>query len=280
MFVLCRRALVAVFLTALAVSGCSPVRSPGGGSARRSASVYGVAPQDAAIVPSGSALVDHQGPIVPAPHLYAIWWGNPADFPSDARDGMTSFFNGLAGSSYLQIVAQYMRGAGVTASTVTNLVDTSAPPVRTTGPALITEIGKLTRRAADPNGIYFVFTSNFPTGATFCGLHSSGRVGRAEVAYAYMPNPSNRPGCVPRAHLGANTLSDGTQAWINVTAHELLEAMTDAHPLSNTAWIDDLGMEIGDKCAWQFASPVQLNNGMRWQLQEEWSNQTGGCVQG
>jgi hypothetical protein len=51
-------------------------------------------------------------------------------------------------------------------------------------------------------------------------------------------------------------------------------------PLTTAAWIDDLGAEIGDKCAWQFAAPVQLADDSRWQIQEEWSNQTGGCVQG
>jgi len=285
MFRLNRRAVgaalsVPLAVAALVLGGCAPVRGHAVRPPRRAASVHGVVMQGAPAAIGTAPLVDHQGPVLPAPHLYAIWWGNPVDFPADAQAGMTAFFNGVSGSGYLQIIAQYMRGAGVSASPVTNLVDTTSPPVRTAGPALVTEIAKLTRRTVDPNGIYFVFTSNTPTGVPYCGLHSSARVGRAEIAYAYLPNPTGRPGCMPRVQLGANTLSESTQAWVNVTAHELLEAMTDPRPLTTAAWIDDLGAEIGDKCAWQFAAPVQLADDSRWQLQEEWSNQTGGCVQG
>ena len=45
------------------------------------------------------------------------------------------------------------------------------------------------------------------------------------------------------------------------------------------AWYDSNGQEVGDKCAWQFGSPVTLSNGIEWQLQEEWSNANSGCVQ-
>ena len=57
------------------------------------------------------------------------------------------------------------------------------------------------------------------------------------------------------------------------------EAITDA---DGNAWFDSSGSEIGDKCAWQFQSCVNLTSG-NWQLQMEWSNSANGgagaCIQ-
>jgi hypothetical protein len=54
-----------------------------------------------------------------------------------------------------------------------------------------------------------------------------------------------------------------------------MEAITDP---DLSAWYDSSGSEIGDKCAWKFQSCVNLGS-RSWQLQEEWSNSAGGCVQ-
>jgi hypothetical protein len=70
--------------------------------------------------------------------------------------------------------------------------------------------------------------------------------------------------------------SEGLRSLANVSAHEYMEAITDP---SISAWYDSSGSEIGDKCAWQFKSAVTLPGGSTWQLQEEWSNNTSGCVQ-
>ncbi|MFN8036824.1 MAG: hypothetical protein U0V73_12895 [Acidimicrobiia bacterium] len=273
-----RRALASVALAT--VAACSPVSGGGPRTTRRTASVHAVALQGAGAVPDGSQLVDHGGAVLAAPHLYTIWWGSPGAFPADAHTAVASFFAGLPGSGYLQLAGQYLRGAPVGASPAATFDDASAPPVRTGGPALVAEIAKLTHRAPDPAGVYFVFTANAPSRITYCGLHDSARIGGNEVAYVYLPNPSGRIGCTPRVRLGANGFTEATQAWVNIAAHELLEAMTDARPLGDAAWLDDAGMEIGDKCAWRFAAPVTLSNGTRWQLQTEWSNRQGGCAQG
>ena len=37
--------------------------------------------------------------------------------------------------------------------------------------------------------------------------------------------------------------------------------------------------EIGDKCAWQFDSTVTLANNSTWEIQDEWFNLAGACVQ-
>ena len=52
------------------------------------------------------------------------------------------------------------------------------------------------------------------------------------------------------------------------------------------AWIDAAGAEIGDKCAWSYATTgtkktlqyvKQSIGGYNWVLQQEWSNATSSC---
>jgi hypothetical protein len=60
-----------------------------------------------------------------------------------------------------------------------------------------------------------------------------------------------------------------TRALANVTAHEVLEMLTD--PDVGTGWLDSSGEEIADKCNWRFGGCEALG-GTRWQLQKLWSN--------
>jgi hypothetical protein len=77
---------------------------------------------------------------------------------------------------------------------------------------------------------------------------------------------------------------DASQA-INTASHELSENLTD--PAAGS-WFDVSGYEIGDKCAWAFGTALgggtgtlynQVINGVNYFLQQEWSNQSSGCVQ-
>ena len=223
-------------------------------------------------------LVDHGGKILTASKTYAIWWGAPASFPSDAKTGLTSLLSGLGGSSYLQLAQQYMRGAAVTSSYVTSYDDVSSPPshspqVRT----IVDEVAKMLGPTAvpDPQAIYFVFTSNDPV-KSFCAWHSSGTVNGVTVQVAYLPNTDGVAGCDPGDLFGANTFGEGTRSIADSLAHEFMESVTDAVPV--TGWADKNGAEIADKCNFVYGAPVRVGK-VSWQLQEEWSNATGGCVQ-
>ena len=90
-----------------------------------------------------------------------------------------------------------------------------------------------------------------------------------------MPNTTGVAGCDPGNLYNCNGYSQGTRSIANVTSHEYMEAITDANA---SAWYDSGGSEIGDKCAWQFSSCVNLSTG-NWQLQKEWSNAITGCAQ-
>ena len=81
---------------------------------------------------------------------------------------------------------------------------------------------------------------------------------------------SDLAGCDPQDSLTGN--SQGLAAVANVTAHELLEAITDPR---GTGWLDSAGEENGDKCAWSFPASDGLStffDGSKWKLQMEWSN--------
>ncbi|HEX8793339.1 MAG TPA: hypothetical protein VF765_20490 [Polyangiaceae bacterium] len=229
----------------------------------------------------GGALVDHGGRVLSASNTYAIWWGTPSGFPSDAQAGIDALFGGFNGTSFLGIADQYMRGASVSTAFHQNLTDSaSSPPTHSPSTSTIVNeacnVINANGMTPDPNAIYFVYTSNFPGGHTsYCAWHSDGTCDGVTIQVAYMPNTTGIAGCDPGDLYGCNSYSQGTRSLANVTSHEYMEAITD--PDLN-AWYDSGGSEIGDKCAWQFSSCVKLGTGS-WQLQEEYSNSAGGCVQ-
>jgi hypothetical protein len=150
---------------------------------------------------------------------------------------------------------------------------------------------------ADPNSLFFVFTprnmgSCWSTSGNvcafnyYCAYHSDFEIGSTEYLYADQPYvdtsgvySSGAQYCDEGQHPNGD-YADGT---LNVTSHEHNEAITD--PLG-TAWYDQQGNEIGDKCAWTFgtvqgpngAEYNQTINGAHYFLQQEWSNASGGCV--
>lgn len=227
---------------------------------------------------SNGPLLDHGGRVLSTSNTYAIWWGTQSAFPSDARTGIDNLFEGLNGSSFLGVADQYMRGSSVSSGFHTNWIDTSTPPWHAPNVStIVNEACKvLTRNGAKPDStaIYFVYTSNMPH-ANYCAWHSDGTCNGTTIQIAYMPNIENISGCDPGNQFNCNSYSQGTRALANVTSHEFMEAITD--PMLDS-WLDVTGAEIGDKCAWQFNSCVQLSTG-NWQLQEEWSNLTSSCVQ-
>jgi hypothetical protein len=222
-------------------------------------------------------LIDHGGPVLSTPHVYSIFWGSFS--PSDLQVGLAGFFGGFGGSSYSNILTQYLHNAPNPSSTYLEFGTdmTSSPPSRSPSVStIVNEACKFIVGTPDPDGVYFVITSNFPKSANFCAWHSAGTCNGVTIPVVYLPNTSGIAGYDPGNLFSANSYSEGTRSMANIAAHELSEVITD--PQLN-AWFDSGGQEIGDKCAWQFQSAVTLRNGSKWQLQEEWSNAASGCVQ-
>lgn len=236
---------------------------------------------------SGGLLLDKGGKVLLSSDTYAIWWGSATAWNSSAQKALGDLLGGFNKSNYLGIAQQYMRTNTtlISSNYIGAVDDPSAPPSKVSPSTLGTEVAKEFGTNLDTNGIYFVYTSNFPRGGNFCAWHSYATVNGKRIAVAYMPNTANVAGCDPQVAGGTSYTDEGINSLANVTAHEFMESVTDTQPASGSyAWIDSSGSEIGDKCAWQFNSNVALSDGTTWKLQEEWSNaannKTGGCVQG
>jgi hypothetical protein len=149
-----------------------------------------------------------------------------------------------------------------------------------------------------PNGVGSCFDASGSecTTNTFCAYHSYFTNSSSEqVIYANEPylGPSN--GCTdPSQGFPNNDVDSDTT--INTISHEHNEAITD--PLtdnSHLAWIANDGPggtpgdENGDLCAYGFGTKLggtagvdafnQVINGHHYELQQEYSNVDGGCVQ-
>ena len=64
----------------------------------------------------------------------------------------------------------------------------------------------------------------------------------------------------------------GVDSVVNITSHEIYEAMTDSIQSGN-AWYDASGYEIGDKCAWSYGATTLAG----YAVQTEYSNSKVTC---
>jgi len=232
-------------------------------------------PQILESLPTSNNLIDYGGSVLPSANIYVIYWGNPSDFRSDLEDGLSKFFEGFGNSSYSNILTQYFRGAPPPTATLAGTAsDTSAPPPRAPKvKTIVTEACKFIGGTVDPNGVYFVATSNSPPNANYCAWHDRGNCNGSQIPVVYLPNVDN---VCDISSTNRNGYSRGTQSIVNYAAHELAESMTD--PQIN-AWLDSHGREVADKCYSNFGQPVTLSNGSVWKVQKLWSNANGKCEQ-
>jgi len=247
-----------------------------------------------AIAANPPNMVDNGGAIIPTSTTYAIFWGKPSDFPSDAVQGVDDFLRDLDGSDYLGIADQYMRGNKAHTRFGGNLFDYSVPApfdAQGTPNPLGNEVLNVLQAygmSPDLTAVYLVYTSNYPPimleqiGA--CAFHGyeADNSGNPVAAIAYVPNTAAaQEGCGLDTANGdpffsPDAYSRGTRSMINLTAHEFMETITDPF---FPAWFAPNGNEIGDPCIYIFQTNVPIEDD-KWRIQEIWSNQAGGCVPG
>ena len=219
------------------------------------------------------------GPVVPQATVIAIWWGQTSRFPADTMSGMDTFLTGLDGSKYLAVADQYV-GQRSQAKFLGHIMETSPSPTHSPSTeeivAKVCQVLDDAKQVPNPNTLYLVFTDGFPEQSNFCAWHDGGKCpGGQRIRVAYLPSMANAPQCDPGDLFACNQYSEPTRALANVTAHEVLEMITDP---DGNAWVDRAGEEIADKCVWRFGSCTTLGS-TRWQIQKEWSNADHGCVQ-
>src|SRR5581483_7989212 len=144
----------------------------------------------------------------------------------------------------------------------------------------------------DSSHLYFIFT---PDGlgscagsecsySTYCAYHDDFFPGGGASPILYANQPWTYG---PGYDCDTGQYPNGGQAdpTINVLSHEFNEAVTDAEPSTDLAWIYSSGNEIGDKCAWNFgarsgtpgAEYNQTINGHHYLLQQEFDNSSDAC---
>ena len=113
---------------------------------------------------------------------------------------------------------------------------------------------------------------------SYCGYHSASPDGR--IVYAVIPYNAVPGHCQSGNPRPNSSTADPT---ISTLSHEHNEMVTD--PLGD-AWIDGDGNEDGDLCITSFGPPLggaglgafnESIHGGHYYLQEEWSNDDGGC---
>jgi hypothetical protein len=217
----------------------------------------------------GGAMTLHNGNVMIAPTIQAVFWGSWSQ-NDPIISGMDSFFNGWGGSSIANASNEYY---GTTNGLVNgqatyagHTFDTSSTGNSTpSSSTMVSKACSLTGNNPNANAIYTYITSNWPGGQA-CGFHTWGACSNGkQVQVAWIGNFTGSTGCGPGASSGN---AQGLADIASVTSHEVSEATTDPR---GTGWFDNGGYENGDKCEWVYA-PMTLANGANFSLQREWSN--------
>ncbi|MGB9182749.1 MAG: hypothetical protein WCB67_01685 [Solirubrobacteraceae bacterium] len=313
---------VAVFAALLIASASAAAQTPGhfrgvvtahtaAGRALR-AQLHGAGAANS-ILGTATNMTYNGGPVMHTDANYSIYW-EPSGYstPASYKSIIDGYFTNVAGangatSNDYSVATQYPDGSGAFsygASFGWRILDTNPYPASGcssgTGPCITdaqlqTELNNVISSHGLPRGtgnLYFVY---FPSGVTtcfdstgsqcsgnvYCAYHSSVGSGSSTTLYANMPY-DGVSGCESGQYPNGDVAADSE---LNVTSHENIEAITD--PLGN-AWYDLTGQEIGDKCNFNFGSPLggaagseyneSISSGHYW-LQQEWSNAASGCVQ-
>src|SRR5207253_1196223 len=192
-----------------------------------------------AITASWRDLHDHGGTVLASPKAYAIWWGDPSAWASDSKAGIEQVLGGLDGSSYLDILTQYMRGAKAGLEFAGSLADGAAPPPAADlySTDVAAEVCKvLTDHGQQPeaDALYLLFTSTAIDVAKVqaCGWHSWGSCNDVKIAIALVPNSLGNERC---SYPGVGACDAGitvaTHTLASIAVHELAEMMTNPLPL-------------------------------------------------
>ena len=132
-----------------------------------------------------------------------------------------------------------------------------------------------------PPGVEAMDADGTTSASVFCGYHRAFGSGTDQTVYGDQPFPPSGDACDAGQAPNGNLNADGM---VSTLSHELNEAITD--PLSQIAWNDKAGHEIGDMCAQTYGPPLgstdpsnpgsteynQIINGGKYYTQTEFSN--------
>lgn len=127
----------------------------------------------------------------------------------------------------------------------------------------------------DVNGVYFVLTSSEVTESgefggfcsDYCGWHEDAQILGQTMHISFVGDTGACQYCsVQQEYATYGITNSPNNDWsadgmASVIAHELAESATDPQPLTDVAWLDEYGEEVGDKCAWTFGKPYMTSSG-------------------
>src|SRR5579883_1624456 len=237
----------------------------------------------------------HGGPVMlGTPTVYYIWYGNWAADPT-AVSILSHFAQFDGGSPYYAINTTYYDSSNTHISNSVNF-----------GPSYTDNysLGKVLDDAgveaivanaisgghlpSDKNGVYFVLTwqdvqetTGFIT--SYCGWHANATINGVDIKFAFVGNANTQGLAACAVQTGNSPNGDpAADAMASIIAHELEESVTDP---DGTAWYDNAGNEVADKCAWTFGTSYLASNGsvanmrlggLDYLIQQNWVNGLGG----
>ncbi len=247
---------------------------------------------NAGFATTGNGISYHGGPIMlGTTNVYYIWYGNWTG--NNAPTILDNLITGLSGSPYYNINTTYTNSSGAHVSNSLALgaqVDDNYSRGKSLSDSAVFGVvsSALTsgRLPKDPNGVYFVLTSQDVDETSgfctqYCGWHTFGSVGGTPIKFSFVGNAARCLNACAAQSTSPNG-NAGADAMASIVSHELEEAVTD--PQLN-AWFDSRGFENADKCAWTFGATSVASNGSRYNMvlngvqyliQRNWVNANGG----
>lgn len=246
----------------------------------------------------GLEIHPHGGPVMTGGiHVYYIWYGDWTGSPAPAI--LRDFAKHVGGSSYWAITRSYHGPDGTHVSREVTYGGSTTDAYSRGMHLEDADVGLIAANAIgsgalpdDPQGIYFVLTSKHVSEAydaqhafckNYCGYHHSYESGPGSITYAFVGSSDHCPkDCRTTDFEPSPNGDEAADAMVSVVAHELEEAATDPY---GGGWYDNLGCEVGDKCAWHFGHTHATANGARtnmklgsreYLIQENWIDEGGG----
>lgn len=250
--------------------------------------------------------------VMSAVNTTLIFWGKSwsnTTFASDKIVGLNLWYNTIQNSTYKNTVSEYTAFNHI----LTNQKIDALTAASSNSNSVLAKVCSLVGSAnVTPDGYYPVYTDIKRGNAGYCAYHSAGVCGGKTIQFAFFFNLDNDSGCNPNSSYAPDVAlgpviaqspgsvagnsstyqqSQGLAALANVTAHELMETVTNnAYFIGKSGywggWFDSTGAENGDKCAWTFgpsnvgsAGTVSIG-GFNWKLQGEWSNSAQASANG
>jgi hypothetical protein len=235
-------------------------------------------------------LVYNGGPLQRTPSVFLTFWGWTSD-PNGEGNYLFRFLNGVGSYSWLATLYQYGMGNPRHQLVAAHIFHDSTPIPSSPTDAQIAQEAINTAShfgISDPNASYVIATpsghSTAGFGSSFCAYHGSVADGGTALAYTNLPYMTDAGGNCGEFIVNPSTTKDGGGLLDGVSiveGHELAETQTDPQPPSG--WYNGSYGEIGDMCAWQILSNIELTNGT-FAVQPLFSNNasdfTGNCVVG